>query len=133
MSSDTILTAAHCFDQDDVEKVVAVVGDHDLRKTEGYEQESPILDLMIHPDYDPKSYDNDFAIVKLAAPIQFTEYVGTICLPSVERNFDNVTAKVSGWGHMYDGVLLSDVLQQVKKFKVIFFSFNLDPRFQFKL
>ena len=133
MSSDTILTAAHCFDQDDVEKVVAVVGDHDLRKTEGYEQESPILDLMTHPDYDPKSYDNDFAIVKLAEPIKFTEHVGTICLPSVERNSDNVTAKVSGWGRMYDGVLLADVLQQVKKFKVIFFSFNLVSRFQFKL
>ena len=121
MSSDTILTAAHCFDQDDVEKVVAIVGDHDLRKTDGNEQESPILDLMTHPDYDPKSLDNDFAIVKLAEPIKFTEYVGTICLPSVERNSDNVTAKVSGWGRMYDGVLNSDVLQQVKRIQSNFF------------
>ena len=30
--------------------------------------------------------------LKLAEPIIFTEYVGTICLPSVDKNYDNVLA-----------------------------------------
>ena len=124
LSSDTILTAAHC-DINVHEEHVAVVGDHDLTKNDGNEQRIPILDFIPHPEYGISTVDdNDFGIVKLAEPIKFTDYVGTICLPYGEKNYDNVTAKVSGWGRIHDDGPRSNVLQQVKE---VFVEFWIRP------
>ena len=109
------MTAAHC--EDTIENILAVVGDHDMTINEGNEQRIPITDFIAHPGWDPHNNDNvddnDFAIVKLRQPIKFNDYVSPICLPSVEENYENITAKVSGWGRIYDGGPGSDVLQQV--------------------
>ena len=138
LSSDTILTAAHCPNGGDIDVVVAVVGDHNIFEIDGNEQRIPIKELIIHPKYNKSiSYEYDLAIIKLAEPIIFTEYVGTICLPSVDKNYDNVTAKISGWGQSHHGeeYHFSDVLREVKQganqSKLKLYSF--EPRLQFKL
>ena len=57
--------------------------------------------------------DNDFAIIKLATPVTFSDRVKPICLPSLLTDYDNKVATVSGWGRTIGGGPVSDILQKV--------------------
>lgn len=80
-----ILTAAHCLDySDDLGNYYARIGAHN-RLTSG--QLMPIAELIIHPTYNEAHSTDDIGIVRLAAPITFTEEIQPICLE------DNVCSK----------------------------------------
>ena len=66
-----------------------------------------------HPSYNAKSYDNDFAIIKLASPVSFSDRVSPICLPSASTNYDNKVATVTGWGTLSSGGSQPNILQKV--------------------
>ena len=57
---------------------------------------------MVHPHYNPNSYDSDVALIQLKDAIVYTDYVQPICLPSSASDFDllhpNVTGTITGWG-----------------------------------
>ena len=57
--------------------------------------------------------DYDFAIIKLATPVTFSDRVRPVCLPSLLTNYDNKLATVSGWGRTSTGGPVSDILQKV--------------------
>jgi len=65
----------------------------------------------------PKAaYDNDFAIIKLAAPVTFSDRVKPICLPSLLINYNkNRVATVSGWGTTSFGGSQPAILKKVTK------------------
>ena len=70
-----------------------------------------------HPDYDASTFDNDFAIIKLASPVTFSERVSPICLPFTSTNYDNKVATVTGWGDFeYQGIE-ADILQKVNVYQ----------------
>jgi len=110
IAKDVVLTAAHCqgapFD--------IVIGRHDLREKDG--QVISIKKQLPHPDYNPKTTDNDFMLVFLNSAA--TVDVDLIKLnddSSVPDNGDHVT--VIGWGDtdIRDDVsTLSDVLRKVQ-------------------
>ena len=73
-----ILTAAHCLDySNDLGNYYARIGAHN-RLTSG--QLIPIAELIIHPTYNEARSSDDIGIVRLAAPITFTEEIQPICL-----------------------------------------------------
>ena len=55
--------------------------------------------------------DNDFAIIKLATPVTFSDRVKPICLPSHLTDYDNKVATVTGWGSRGNGA--ASTLQKV--------------------
>ena len=62
----------------------------------------------------PKSsIDNDFAIIKLATPVTFSDRVKPICLPSILTNYDTKVVTVTGWGTTSSGGSQPAVLQKV--------------------
>ena len=77
ISKDTILTAANCFYRfQDISHVR--VGEHDLSSTN--DKNSP-LDVQIsqviqHPDWNNKTFDNDLAIVKLSQDVNLSRNIG---------------------------------------------------------
>ena len=110
LSSDTVLTAAHCVYQytilkkEILEKVnlLFTVGEHDKTKDDKTEQKMKARDIIIHPNYKNGSRDFDFAIIKLAKPVKFTKFVVPVCLPSNKhQKFESNEAKVAGWGRQY--------------------------------
>ena len=117
LSSNIILTAAHCSALIRVDDAYIVLGDRSKVEKENREQ---IIDLadsqwINHPGYDPKDeYRLDYAIIKLVKPVKFTDYVIPVCLPNSKMNkYENVRATASGWGLLkYDGNV-PDVLQKV--------------------
>jgi len=108
ISSDTVLTAAHC--QTSVNSFNVVVGDHDATVADGEERISP-SQWISHPNY--RGNDNDFAIIKLSRPVTFSTKVLPACLPDPGKNYDNVQATVTGWGTIRSGGSQPNILQEV--------------------
>jgi len=110
LSSDTVLTAAHC--QTSVNNFKVLVGEHDVTRSDGEQRISPSQWIQ-HPNYNSRTTNYDFAIVKLSTPVSFSNKVIPACLPSLNRNYDSVVATVSGWGTLSQGGSQPSVLQKV--------------------
>ena len=66
-----------------------VLGEHDITKADG-EKKVRVCSTTLHPRYNRKRIDNDFAILRLCSPVSFSRDVSTVCLPSSSSNYDNV-------------------------------------------
>lgn len=64
----------------------------------------PVVDRIPHENYVPtsKAQENDIALLRLAHPVRFTEWIKPICLPIAPAtrniNYDNYNFIVAGWG-----------------------------------
>jgi trypsin len=56
--------------------------------------------------------DYDIALIKLSSPVQFTNTVSPICLPSTDLSFAGRKAMVTGWGTTSEGGSTSPQLLQ---------------------
>jgi len=109
LSSDTVLTAAHCLWGYSAVYVGLPGGNLNLDRA----QKIRSSEIRVHPYYTGGSLSNDFAIVKLSKPVQFDETTQPICLPDPTENYDDSLAEVTGWGtNLKDGPTM-DILQTV--------------------
>lgn len=108
-----VLTAAHCFREiPDWAHVVRVrFGEWDLKSEEDCNDDNLCTDKpvdvdvgshVVHEDYDSKNLHNDIALIKLAKPVNFTEFISPICLP-LTADLQNQADEgkqftVIGWG-----------------------------------
>ncbi|XP_017462128.1 PREDICTED: serine protease gd [Rhagoletis zephyria] len=105
VSSNTVITAAHCFKLKSLSasQVVVYLGRHNL---ENYGEAGvvtrDIRSLLIHPDYSGKSLpDADIAIMQMQTSVSFNEFIRPICLWSESSDNSLIvgqTAFVAGWG-----------------------------------
>ena len=66
--------------------------------------------VIIHPQYNAATFNNDIAIVKLITPLTFNNNVKNACLP--ESSFaPQSKAVVSGWGTTINGMYLFYILE----------------------
>jgi len=112
ISPDIVITAAHCLAAVTPTRIVA--GAHDLSRTNGNEQYSKPARLIPHQGYDPGTFINDIAIIKLATPVKFNTNVQPACLPAEgETIADKVQGLVAGWGTTKEKGSPSSILLQV--------------------
>lgn len=110
-----IVTAAHCFAHgDETHKYTITVGEHNLDRLEGYEQNITVERIIKHPKYDAYSnHDYDVALMKLKTPIKYNSHVRPVCLAT--SDFDAGTnCFVTGWGHTSEGGNIARILQQAE-------------------
>jgi len=110
ISSNTVLTAAHC--QTSVFLFQVVLGEHDVTRSDGEQRVSP-SQWISHPSYNSRNSDNDFAIVRLSQHVSFSNTVMPACMPDTSKNYDNVPATVTGWGTLTSGGSQPNVLYEV--------------------
>jgi hypothetical protein len=58
--------------------------------------------------FDPNTWFNDVALVKLKEPIDLTSSdpsVNTICLPQKDQTFEEQLCTVTGWGRVKEGYM----------------------------
>lgn len=75
--------------------MTASLGEHDVTVEEGTEQHVSVIDTIIHSPY--RSPLHSLALVRLATPAHFNQYVQPIPLPSRCPQAGE-TCHVSGWG-----------------------------------
>ena len=80
-----------------------MIGEHDLDRLEGFEQNITIEKIILHPKYDAyNNHDYDVALMKLKTPIKYNKHVRPVCL--AKSDFDPGTeCFVTGWGHTSEG------------------------------
>ena len=118
INDDWVLTAAHCWADGngdpyaitDADKIV--LGEFDLSSDSGHEQEIGIIEVHIHPDYDPSNLFYDFALLRLAASAELNNYVQPIALTYPTDALEvGHSSRVIGWGDTeYGGSSSSQLL-----------------------
>uniref|UniRef100_A0AAQ5YC65 coagulation factor Xa n=1 Tax=Amphiprion ocellaris TaxID=80972 RepID=A0AAQ5YC65_AMPOC len=110
-----ILTAAHCMNQS--QYFYVKLGEFDTLVTEGNEVDRTVETIVTHLRYQPNTYHNDIALIKLATPIKFSRYILPACLP--EQDFaekvlmNQPDGMVSGFGRLGEGRQPSTILQRL--------------------
>uniref|UniRef100_A0A8C5PVV9 Hepsin n=1 Tax=Leptobrachium leishanense TaxID=445787 RepID=A0A8C5PVV9_9ANUR len=119
ISSEWVLTAAHCFPERNrvvgqwkvfAGAVSRVSARRSLQAVKGIIYHSGYLPFL-HPDSEENS--NDIALVHLQAPFTLTEYIQPVCLPALGQQIvDGKLCTVTGWGNTEYYGHQSDILQE---------------------
>ena len=108
-----IVSAAHCFVTGDVpsdpNNVAFLLGATDLTSDDGVFR--VVSRIVIHPEYNPNTQENDIALLELPQPVEFEP----ITLPSVANPvpIDGELATAAGWGATSEGGPQSNQLLEV--------------------
>ncbi|KAL7844323.1 hypothetical protein SRHO_G00228620 [Serrasalmus rhombeus] len=116
-----LVTAAHCVQ--DTEKFMysqpdqweAYLGLHTQGKASTLTVQKSVKQIISHPEYDPKTYDNDIALMELDSPVNFNQNIWPICLPAATHEFPaGQVVWITGWGATREGGSLASVLQKAE-------------------
>uniref|UniRef100_A0A8C4RGN0 Peptidase S1 domain-containing protein n=1 Tax=Erpetoichthys calabaricus TaxID=27687 RepID=A0A8C4RGN0_ERPCA len=94
-----VLTAAHCFNGklSVIHKWRVVAGVHNIKHPEATIQISNIS-LKSNWSFDAKLRYHDIAVVRLATPVAFNNFVQPICMTTDYSRLDFLNCHISGWG-----------------------------------
>merc|ERR1712013_9162 len=54
--------------------------------------------LNIHPEFDGRNLQNDFAVLFTSEDAVLSSHIDTVCLPQADELFDGTTCFATGWG-----------------------------------
>lgn len=122
---DWVVTAAHCVEFVNASEVEIAAGIHNLRFPDTGYQRRAVAEIIIHPDWDTFTSDNDIALLRLATPVDFRPPgIGELPIAPVGLVTANigpltgVDSTVTGWGNTLGqpdpgGVSYPDTLHEV--------------------
>ena len=116
ISSTHVLTAAHCFEDKGVfiaaSSIRVLLGEHNVADNEFTSVD--VAEIINHPNYDSRTTDNDYAILRLENRVTFNNKVSPACLPAdLSSTYANVLATATGWGSLRFEGPSPNVLQEV--------------------
>uniref|UniRef100_A0A3B3VQ55 Zgc:165423 n=1 Tax=Poecilia latipinna TaxID=48699 RepID=A0A3B3VQ55_9TELE len=96
INSQWVLSAAHCFGS--TSGVTVSLGLQSLTSSANVVTRNAGR-IIVHPDYNSNTNDNDVALVQLSAAVTFTDYVQPVCLAADGSVFPSgLDCWVTGWG-----------------------------------
>ena len=75
-----------------------VLGEHNRGVVEGTEKVVDVAEIVTHERYNRSITDNDIALFRLAADVQYTRSIKPVCLPRDDVE-DSMMCITAGWGH----------------------------------
>ena len=106
---DWVVTAAHCMTGESTSGTVVKIGLHNVNGTTGSETRY-IDEIIIHPNYNSNSLNNDYALLHLTQPSSF-EPIQLVTDDSHDE--EPVMSTVMGWGATSSGGWSSNTLLEV--------------------
>jgi serine protease len=106
-----VLTAGHCVIGEAPSSVVVVAGDHQLSVGGEGEQVRRGVQIILHPNYNNNTLNNDLALIKLNQPLVFNSNVRPIAVGNLPA--PATALRVMGWGDLTEGGVSPDVLNVV--------------------
>ncbi|KAF7229904.1 serine protease 27-like [Nothobranchius furzeri] len=108
-----LLTAAHCAPSIDPDTTSVHLGIFYLNSFNPGEVIRSVAEVHCNPGYNSQTYNNDICLVKMSAPVNFTEFIQPICLADENSTFyDELSVWVTGFGITSLGAV-ADTLQEV--------------------
>nr|XP_061805640.1 serine protease 27-like [Nerophis lumbriciformis] len=109
-----LLTAAHCFGSSNG-PVTAYLGRLTQSGPNPNEVSRNVDMTILHPNYNPSTFDNDVALLRLASPVTFNNFIRPVCLADTASTFFTGTDSwVTGWGRITEGGALPNDLMEVE-------------------
>merc|ERR1712126_739144 len=119
ISDEWILTASHCVDGTAASDIQVLLAEHDY-----WDSDEPvrmdISEIIMHPDYNSQTVDQDFALLRMANRIDWAANpnIRPACLPEYTAGgtpptYDQWMSTVTGWGTTSSGGSTSNVLLEV--------------------
>ena len=107
VDSRTIVTVASCFDILNFpisNHLQAVVGDHQLERSDSNERTLDINDLVVHPSYNALTREHDIALIFTNQSLTIDKRIGnSICLHNDSDGWNRF--EIFGWGHSGSRIL----------------------------
>uniref|UniRef100_A0A3Q2PNF3 Peptidase S1 domain-containing protein n=1 Tax=Fundulus heteroclitus TaxID=8078 RepID=A0A3Q2PNF3_FUNHE len=98
-----VMTAAQCIPS----LVTVYLGRQSQEGSNPNEVVRKAAQIIIHPDYNPGTSNNDIALLKLSQPVNFTSYISPVCLAASNSTFSSgVNTWITGWGNIGSGAPL---------------------------
>jgi Trypsin len=96
LSSNFVLTAAHCSKNNRRPAKYARLGSYSRLDSDSFTTTIPISEIIEHPKYDKVKTQNDIALMKLQSEVKFSNRVFPGCLPT--QPYTSEKAMASGFG-----------------------------------
>ncbi|CAG9861490.1 unnamed protein product [Phyllotreta striolata] len=121
ISLNHIVTAAHCVTRRKSQKVLnpnslfAYLGKFYLQAWLNPNiQDRKIEKIIVHEQYNSRTFSHDIAILKLRNPADLTDYVRPVCLWQENVNLESVISKqgtIVGWGYDHTGTVTEQLIK----------------------
>ncbi|OCT61941.1 hypothetical protein XELAEV_18047974mg [Xenopus laevis] len=99
ISSNFVLTAAHCVERVNASSVIVILGAHKITGNHKEEVSVPVKRIIKHHLYNEKAYTFDIALLELSRHVPFTDFILPACLPTSPTEFlPGHSCMVTGWG-----------------------------------
>lgn len=80
------------------------LGRQNLQGNNPNEVSRSVARIILHPNYDSDTLNNDVALLRLSSPVKFTDYIRPVCLAASGSVFNKGTDSwVTGWGTVEEG------------------------------
>ncbi|XP_062854218.1 transmembrane protease serine 9-like [Trichomycterus rosablanca] len=121
INKDWVLTAAHCFSRsvtyNAAGDLVVYFGKQTQRGTNPNQISRRVTKLVLHPNYNSATNDNDIALLQLSSSVTFTDYIRPVCL-AAQGSTSTAGTKcwITGWGDIAYNVAVPSpgVLQEAE-------------------
>ncbi|XP_078545055.1 transmembrane protease serine 12-like [Lissotriton helveticus] len=116
INNNWVMTAAHCFLQRrDLINWRVLTGLTNMIFHGNSTQIRQIQGIIIHRYYDEHTEENDLALLKLAAPVEYSNYTQPVCIPGeISSNTTNLQCFITGWGTTSQGGTSAVLLQEAQ-------------------
>lgn len=117
INDQNVVTASHCVYGFRRERISVRLLEHDRKMANFQRIDRRVAQIITHPKYNARTYDNDIAIIRLDKPVEMTELLHPVCMPTPGKSFKGEIGIVTGWGALRVGGPTSDSLQvKIKSF-----------------